>query len=270
MTPEPPSQSQSSQPQPSPTIDTAAVRALSEARRVAVLTGAGMSAESGIPTFRGGMEALWKDFDPMQLATPEAYAADPETVTRWYDWRRVKCMEAEPNAGHRALVRLQAELTRRGGGLDVLTQNVDGLHARAGSTGVVELHGSIMRWRGVRTGNDCPTPDGPFDAFPPTSPDGEPLRPGVVWFGEPLPTEAVEAAYESANACDVLLTIGTSAAVYPAAGFIDIAAANGAVTIEINPDDTEASDRVDIALRGTAAVVLPELVERAFGVERGQ
>jgi len=249
-----------------PDIDPVAVRHLAGAQRVAVLTGAGMSAESGIPTFRGGMEALWKDFDPAQLATPEAYAADPEMVTRWYDWRRVKCLDAEPNAGHKALASMQAALRSRGRTLEILTQNVDGLHARAGSTGVIELHGSIMTWRGARTGREATMPEGPFDQFPPTTEDGEPLRPGVVWFGEALPSDAVEAAYEAANACDVFLTIGTSAAVYPAAGFIDIAAARDAVTIEINPDHTEASDRVDIVLRGTAATVLPLLAQRAFGV----
>ncbi|MEL7471898.1 MAG: NAD-dependent deacylase [Planctomycetota bacterium] len=241
-----------------------AAATLGVARKVALLTGAGMSAESGIRTFRGGMDALWKDFDPMTLATPEAFAADPETVTRWYDWRRGKCLEAEPNAGHIAIAHLERTLADRGGVCSVLTQNVDGLHKRAGSERVIELHGSIMRWRGVRTGHEPSVPDGPFDAYPPLSEDGESLRPCVVWFGEALPTDAVEAAHAAASDCEVFLTIGTSAAVYPAAGFIDIASAAGATTIEVNPDDTEASNRVDLVLRGTAAVALPELVRRAF------
>ncbi|MEN1705029.1 MAG: NAD-dependent deacylase [Planctomycetota bacterium] len=233
---------------------------LADATGVVVLTGSGISAESRIPTFRDNMEGLWAEFDPQKLATPEAFDADPELVTRWYDMRRVKCLEAEPNPGHTALAEMQRQVAARGGSFTLLTQNVDGLHQRAGSTGVVELHGSITAWRGVRTARPFDLPHGPMDVFPPTFDDGEFARPGVVWFGENLPEDAIAAAYGAIESCDLFFTIGTSSVVYPAAGFVDIASARGAKTVEINPAATPATTSVDAVLAAKAGEALPRLV----------
>lgn len=359
------------------------VEALGAARRVVVLTGAGVSAESGIRTFRDSMEGLWKDFDPARLATPEAFKADPELVTRWYDWRRLGCLAAEPNPGHFALADLERHMIDRSGdrgssqqsvagivpesdeewggasasrkdqrrtriepngvggegraaaarldpgsgshpvaepashprdgrgnrsptdlGFDpssdstsdlgndssrdrfpaflLATQNVDRLHQKAGSVRVVELHGSIITWRCTRTGRAfSPRPE-PFSEYPPLSPWGdEPraetvfgggpgseqaiLRPGVVWFGEPLPENALLTTGLAAELCDVFISIGTSAVVYPAAGLIEVAAANGAFTAEINFDETPISRRVDCSIRAKSGEVLPGIVREAFG-----
>lgn len=243
------------------------------ARHAVVLTGSGVSAESSIPTFRdvkgdaGGdpdddttMQALWAEFDPQTLATPEAFDADPEMVTRWYDWRRLKCLGAQPNPGHLALAELQRRAIADGRRFTLLTQNVDGLHQRAGSTGVVELHGSIMQWRGVRTGVSADPPPGPFDTYPPTLPTGEPIRPSVVWFGEMLPERAIAAAFEALASCDLFVSVGTSAVVHPAAGFIHQARDAGARTIEINPDSTPISNITDLRLVGRSGEILPRLV----------
>ena len=246
--------------------------AIRSASSIVVLTGSGISAESGIPTFRGAHELapdadgkatrpLWADFDPQALATPEAFRADPEMVTRWYDWRRLKCLGVQPNAGHRALADLQRSIVDRGARWTLLTQNVDGLHQRAGSEGVVELHGSITAWRCAQTGTPAEMPDRALDAFPSVHPEtGHPIRPGVVWFGEALPEHAVTAAADALADCDVFLSVGTSSVVYPAAGFIHSARASGAMTIEVNPDATPISGVIDIALRGKAGEVLPQLV----------
>ncbi|MEZ6234427.1 MAG: NAD-dependent deacylase [Phycisphaerales bacterium] len=247
-----------------PAPDAAAVeqvrRLLASARSIAVITGAGVSAESNIPTYRDKMEGLWASFDPQTLATPEAFARDPETVTRWYDFRRAKCLEAQPNAGHLALARLESAVLARGGRFTLLTQNVDRLHHRAASRNVVELHGNIITWRCTRTGarfDDLPVP---FPQFPMPSPAGGLLRPDVVWFGESLPEAAILAAFEAAESADVFLTVGTSAVVYPAAGFLQVAQRAGATTIEINRDPTPHSGLVDHALQGRAARILPMLV----------
>ncbi len=250
-------------------------RALAHANRVTVLTGAGVSAESGIPTFRGGMEALWKSFDPMTLATPEAFARDPKTVTEWYDWRRQKCREAVPNPAHLALAELERRfpdpLTPAGVDPDpprftLLTQNVDRLHHRAGSRNIVELHGNIMQWRCSATDILVDIPEGPFPEHPMPSPhaNGAFLRPCVVWFGEALPEHALRAAFDAVNAMsegDVFLSIGTSAAVYPAAGFIKHAQDRGALAIEINRDPTPISRSVDFSLLGKAGEILPALLQ---------
>lgn len=206
------------------------------------------------------MEGLWKDFDPQKLATPEAFAADPALVTRWYDWRRQGCLAAEPNPGHLALAELERRLDARGGSLVILTQNVDGLHKRAGNRNVVELHGSIHIWRCTKTGRELRPGPEPFPEFPPTSPAGFPMRPGIVWFGEALPLHALREAARVAAECDLFFSIGTSALVYPAAGFIDEASGNGATTIEINKDPTPLSSRVDFALRGLSGEILPRIV----------
>lgn len=245
------------------TLDLTAPRAaLASARSVVVLTGAGVSAESGIPTFRGGMESLWKSFDPQTLATAEAFARDPKTVTEWYDWRRLKCREAEPNAAHLALAKLEHRIAARGGRFTLLTQNVDRLHVRAGSVNVVELHGNIMEWRCTATHRATELPEGPLPTCPMPSPHspGAFLRPNVVWFGEALPVEALQAAHEAVADCDVFMSIGTSAVVYPAAGFIEIAASRGARVIEINRDPTPFSRRVDWSLMGKAGEIMPVLL----------
>ncbi len=235
---------------------------LADATRVAVLTGAGVSAESGIETFRQPQTGLWARYDPMELASVGALERDPEMVTQWYHWRFSKCADAKPNAGHEALAQLQAAKLDRGGGLDVITQNIDGLHQAGGARDVIELHGSILRWRCQETGTLRPISEVDFSAFPPRSEAGGVLRPDIVLFGEMLPTEAIEAAERAVMSCDVFLTIGTSAVVYPAAGYIDLAISRGVPTVEINPDATPMTSSVTHALRGPSGIVLPELLWR--------
>lgn len=234
------------------------VAALSRARRVTVLTGAGVSAASGVPTFRGA-DGLWKHVRVEELATPQAFARDPRTVWEWYDWRRRLIAACRPNAAHHVL----ADWSLRFPGFRLITQNVDGLHERAGTAGVVRLHGSIWDvgcWRGCASAahrwRDDTTP---FPALPPPCPHcGGPLRPGVVWFGETLDPDDMAASL-AATACDVFLTIGTSALVYPAAGLVEHARRHGAVTIEVNPDATAASPIVDIPLAAPAETALPAI-----------
>lgn len=259
--------------QPSPTNNPSviphlqsAARALAGAQHIVVLTGAGISAESGIRTFRDTMEGLWKDFDPQKLATPEAFDADPEMVTRWYDWRRQGCLAAEPNPGHLALARLEQLLTDGGREFLLLTQNVDRLHQKAGSRNVVELHGSIIQWRCTQTGRKVEPPPTPFDAFPPRSPFAPRavLRPDVVWFGEMLPEAALQAAHDALLRCDLFMSVGTSSVVFPAAGFADLAMRRGAAVIEVNPDRTPLSDISTWSLRGKAGEVLSVLVNDAM------
>lgn len=240
---------------------------LSRARSVVAITGAGVSAESRIPTYRDKMEGLWASFDFQKLATPEAFDADPETVSRWYDFRRTKCLEAQPNPGHLALARLERALEARGGRFTLLTQNVDRLHQRAGSRRVVELHGNIIEWRCTRTGRRYPDLPVPLPKFPMESDEGGLLRPDVVWFGEMLPEEALATAHSASAACDLFISIGTSAVVYPAAGFVRVARQSGATTAEVNREATPISGAVDIALHGLSGEILPRVVEGAFGAE---
>lgn len=234
---------------------------LDAAASVVVVTGAGISAESGISTFRGGMHALWADFKPEELATPEAFATNPARVTAWYDWRRLKCLEAEPNPGHIALAAIERRLCQTGRTFLLITQNVDGLHQRAGSERVIEIHGSIHRWSCSSTRRDATVPHGPFPSYPPIGPWQAPLRPDVVWFGEALPEEALQNALSVMESSDLFLSIGTSSQVYPVAGFRDLAASVGARTIEINPEPTPASKRFDLSIRGRAGEVLPRIIE---------
>lgn len=243
-----------------------AAATLAKARHVVVITGAGVSAESGIRTFRDTMEGLWKEFDPARLATPEAFAADPETVTRWYDWRRLACLAAEPNPGHLALARLEHWLTETGRAFTLLTQNVDRLHHKAGSRNVVELHGSILQWRCTRTGRTLTPPPTPFPAFPPPSPFAAdaPLRPDVVWFGEALPQHALDAAEQAMLTCDLFISVGTSSVVYPAAGFAELARLRGATVIEVNPAPTALTSIADWSLRGKSGEILPDLLHAAI------
>lgn len=232
------------------------VHALAKAHSVAVLTGAGVSAESGVPTFREAQTGLWERYDPQELATPEAFAADPALVWRWYQFRRDMILRVDPNPGHRAL----AELERLVPDFALITQNVDGLHERAGSANVIEFHGNLFVDRCSREGT---TVSGCSGREPPTCPDcGAPVRPGVVWFGEAIPESCLENAYNAVRNCDVFLSVGTSSLVYPAAGLVEVARDAGAVLVEINPEPTAIADRVDFAVAGRSGDVLPDLVNR--------
>jgi NAD-dependent deacetylase len=224
------------------------------ARRVAALTGAGVSAESGIATFRdpGGLFE-GRRFD--ELANVEAFAADPALVWRYYRWRRERAGAAEPNAGHRALAAFEG---RRG--LDLITQNVDGLHQRAGSGGPIELHGSLWSTRCDRCGRGVRAGAEPGGAVPVCAGCGGRMRPGVVWFGESLPPAALAGAQAAAERCDLFLVLGTSAVVHPAAGLAVRAIERGVPVIEVNPQETPLSALVTVAVRGRTGEVLPELL----------
>jgi NAD-dependent deacetylase len=226
------------------------------ARHIAVLTGAGMSAESGVPTFRDAQTGLWAKFDPEQLATEEAFRANPSRVWDWYAFRREMVAKVEPNAGHRALA---AFAQRHPGRLTLITQNVDGLHQRAGSPGVLALHGNIFEDKWLDMPKACCNADAAVAGSPPYCDRcGNMLRPGVVWFGEALPLQALAAAEDAAAACDLMLVVGTSGVVYPAAGLARMAA--GKVVI-INPEPTGLDDAADAVLQGKAAQLLPQLLE---------
>jgi len=237
------------------TIPIKAAQAIRQAGFLAVLTGAGISVESGIPTFRDAQTGLWAKFDPRELATPAAFARNPKLVWDWYAWRRELVNRAKPNAGHRAI----AELERRTPRFLLITQNVDGLHRRAGNRKLVELHGSIDRVKCSREGTIV-THWQPTDNVPLCASCGAPLRPDVVWFEEMLPGGALTAAEEAARHCDVLLVVGTSAEVYPAAALPSQAQAAGATVVEINPNRTPLSASADYTLRGPAGWVLPALI----------
>jgi NAD-dependent deacetylase len=226
------------------------------ARRIVVLTGAGMSAESGVPTFRDAQTGLWARFDPMQLATEEAFRANPSRVWGWYTFRRDMIAQVEPNAGHLAL----ADFARRHPGrLTLVTQNVDGLHQRAGSAGVLALHGNIFEDKWLDAPKPCCDADSAAAGSPPYCHRcGNMLRPGVVWFGEALPMRDLAGAEQAARACDLMLVVGTSGVVYPAAGLARMA---GGKVVIINPEPTELDDAADIVLRGKAAQLLPQLLE---------
>lgn len=234
-------------------IDTAA-RFLGGARSVVVSTGAGMSKESGIPTFRDAPNALWENFDPEKLASPEGFLNDPPLVWRWYEDRRRMISTAQPNAGHTAITRLEGYFDR----FVVVTQNIDDLHRKAGSKNIIEMHGSIFRYKCFDMGH--PVDELPRDdRVPPRCRCGSLIRPDVVWFGELLPEEAVQRAYEALENCDVMLVVGTSGIVYPVAGFPGVARRAGARIIEINPEETPITPLADVFLEGKAGDVLPRL-----------
>lgn len=235
-----------------------AIDALRRARSVTVLTGAGVSAASGIPTFRGA-DGLWKKVRAETLATPEAFEHDPKLVWEWYDWRRQMIRDAQPNAAHLVLARWTAERP----GTTLITQNVDGLHERAGAERLIRLHGSIWHvrcWQPCAPGRlDWREDAAPLPVLPPRCPHcGSLVRPGVVWFGESLDPDVISRAAD-ATRCDAFLTVGTSAIVYPAAGLVHQAKRNGAFTIEINLEETSASTAVDVALHGKAEDLLAEI-----------
>jgi len=228
---------------------------LSEARSVAVLTGAGISAESGLPTFRGP-GGLWRNQKPEQLATPQAFARDPQTVWEWYDWRRQVHSDKEPNAGHRALV----ELERAKNEFLLITQNVDSLHERAGSRAIIHLHGSLWRVRCLQCGEEQANEQVPLDPLPPRCACGGMQRPAVVWFGESLPERELNTALAAARRAEVFLVVGTSSLVYPAAALPRVALESGARVIEVNPEPTELTPYAHASLRGPAGEILPQII----------
>lgn len=242
------------------TIPQSLAGAIAKARSVAVLTGAGVSAESGVPTFRDAQTGLWAQFDPQKLATPDAFRCNPKLVWDWYAWRRKLVAKAEPNAGHRALVVLENRVSD----FVLITQNVDGLHRRAGSRNVVELHGNIGRVKCSRENTIVERWTEAGDAVPRCAGCGALLRPDVVWFEEMLPADALQAAEDAARRCQILLVVGTSAEVYPAAALPDCAKAAGAVIVEINPHPTPLSGIADYVLRAPAGVALPALVAASW------
>jgi NAD-dependent deacetylase len=247
---------------PATEIDPADVRAaaarLRDADRVLVVTGAGISAESGISTFRGP-EGLWRRHRPEDLATAEAFARDPAFVWEWYEWRRRQVLDARPNRAHLALAAFEA----RAAELMIATQNVDGLHAAAGSRRVLELHGSLWTLRCVTCGVSTRDARAPIASLPPRCDCGGLLRPGVVWFGEALPHDVLAEASLAACRADVVVVIGTSSVVYPAASLPEKARARGAFVIEVNPEVTALTGLAHVSLRGTAVECVPALLGEA-------
>jgi NAD-dependent deacetylase len=230
---------------------------LRRAGKIVAVTGAGISAESGLATFRDAQTGLWSKFRPEELATAEAFQRDPGFVQGWYAWRRANALKAKPNAGHFALV----EIERRAPEFLLVTQNVDGLHQRAGSKEMVELHGNIHRFRCFE--NDCRGDNFDVENGRCLSCGGH-LRPAVVWFGETLPVDALQTAVAAAEACDAFLSIGTSSLVYPAADLWRRARDNGAVVIEINKDPTPLTPLAHYSLLGKAGEILPALVRQIW------
>lgn len=237
------------------------VEALRKARSIGVLTGAGISAESGVPTFRDAQTGLWAKFQPEELATPDAFQRNPKLVWEWYQWRFEMVRSVKPNPGHYALVEIEKHVPD----FTLATQNVDGLHRQAGSQKVLELHGNITRYK-------CFTDNQPVESWPPTQEVppkcprcGGMIRPDVVWFGEALPADAFEAAHKAAQNCDVFFSIGTSSMVFPAAQLPGEALRAGAVVVEINPTRTPLTDRATFAFQRPSGECLPELVKAVWG-----
>src|SRR5436309_6556589 len=238
------------------------VAALKNARHVAILTGAGISAESGLPTFRDAMTGLWARFRPQDLATPEAFLRDPRLVWQWYAWRRELVAQAAPNAAHLALVQMEQHVPT----FTLITQNVDGLHQRAGSKNVIELHGNIARTKCFD--EDVIVEDWPTtDEVPPRCPRCRGLlRPDVVWFGEVLPRQAFTKAVQAATQCDLFFSIGTSGTVEPAASLLEVAQRSGAATAILNLDVTPFASTGHYRVNGQAGTILPVLLNQAWPV----
>jgi len=231
------------------------VHALRESRHTVILTGAGVSAESGVPTFRDAQNALWARYRPEELASPEAFQRDPVLVWQWYQWRRGLIKQARPNAAHLAIAAMERLLQR----LTLITQNVDGLHQAAGSTAVIEFHGNIHRNR-CSAENQLVDVDAEGTTRPPRCSRCEAwIRPDVVWFGEPIPQGALLTATLAAQDCDVFLSVGTSSVVYPAAGLADMAREAGATLAEVNPQRTVQTDSAAHVLQGKAAEIMPAM-----------
>lgn len=237
------------------------IATLRTATHIAVLTGAGISAESGIPTFREAQTGLWAQYEPTELATPDAFRRNPKLVWDWYAWRRTLVANAAPNPGHFALAAMETHLPS----FTLITQNIDSLHQRAGSRKVIELHGNLARTKCFREGVIVETWEETGETPPRCPRCGGFLRPDVVWFNEALPAEAIQTAYDKAGGAEVFFSIGTSAVVQPAASLPIIALQNGAIVVEINPTPTPLTDRMTFVLEGKAGVVLPELLQSVWG-----
>lgn len=240
-------------------IPEALAKALPAAQRVVALTGAGVSAESGVPTFRDAQTGLWSRYRAEDLATPEAFHRDPVLVWNWYAWRRELVEAVAPNPAHRALAALEQRLP----GFHLVTQNVDGLHRRAGSRRLLELHGDLFLT--LCSAEGVPVEGWQPDGAPPRCPRcNAPLRPGVVWFGEMLPEQVLSRAFTLSAECDIFLSVGTSSLVQPAASLPLCAQEAGALVVEINPNPTPLSQIADFVLTGAAGEVLPALLEAAW------
>lgn len=237
------------------------IKFLRKSERVAALTGAGVSQESGLRTFRDAQTGLWSQYKPTELASPEAYERDPKLVWDWYAIRREKVGEVEPNPGHYALVDMAHHILD----FSLITQNVDNLHRKAGSPLVIELHGNLQRAKCSSCGQQAEAWDDADSGIPRCESCGSLLRPDVVWFGESLPRAELEAAVEAARACQVFLSIGTSGLVQPAASLAYAARNKGAVVVEINAEPTPLTEKVDFALHGKSGEVLPSLVQAVWG-----
>jgi NAD-dependent deacetylase len=251
-------------------MDERIIKALRVATRVVVFTGAGVSAESGVPTFRDKQTGLWENFDAAELATPFAFQRDPPLVWGWYEWRRATVLAAKPNAGHRAIAAIADHVPH----FTLITQNVDDLHERAGSRDVLHLHGELSRPYCEACRRFYVLPEG-IPELPPGGARVQPprcetcganVRPGVVWFGERLPELPWMAAREAAKQCEVFLCCGTSALVQPAASLADIAIDAGATTAQVNPNPTDLDASVTVAIRGSSGIVLPQLVTDTWGL----
>jgi NAD-dependent protein deacetylase/lipoamidase len=242
-------------------IPVALISHLRRARQIVVLTGAGVSAESGVPTFRDAQTGLWSRYRPEDLATPEAFLRNPQLVWEWYTFRKRLVMEVQPNPGHYAL----AEIEKRVPLFTLVTQNVDGLHQLAGSLNVLELHGNILRTKCFKEGTPVAIREETGEAPPRCPHCGGLLRPDVVWFGELLPSAAIHQAMQAAQTCDTFFSVGTSALVQPAATLPLIALEHGAVVIEVNPQATPLTAQATYTLHGPSGVILPELVQAVWG-----
>jgi len=237
------------------------IQFLRKAERVAALTGAGVSQESGLRTFRDAQTGLWSQYKPTELASPKAYEKNPKLVWDWYAMRRAKVREVEPNPGHYALV----EMSHRIPDFSLITQNVDNLHRKAGSPHVIELHGNLQRVRCSSCGERPETWEDADGDVPHCESCGSLLRPDVVWFGESLPRAELEAAVQAARACQVFFSIGTSGLVQPAASLAYAAHNRGAVVVEINAEPTPLTHKVDFALHGKSGEIMPALVQAVWG-----
>jgi len=239
-------------------------KAATAAKRIGVLTGAGVSAESGVPTFREAQTGLWAKHDPVMLASIEGFTADPANVWKWYDERRQTMRAVDPNPGHYALAEWENEWRGRGHSFQLMTQNIDDLHGRSGSTEIIELHGNIWLVRRMNAPihesfrlDDCPIPE-----IPPRDEEGNLLRPHVVWFGEQLDHQVLQSAFDYASTCDFMIVAGTSSVVYPAAAIPYEAKRRGATVVEVNPNPTDLTRFADFAISAPSGEAIPELWSR--------
>ena len=234
---------------------------LTKATRVAVLTGAGASQESGLRTFRDAQSGLWAQYKPQDLASPEAFARDPKLVWDWYAWRREAIKGVRPNAGHYALVEMEKRIET----FTLITQNVDGLHRMAGNSNVLELHGNILKVRCSECGTFTEVWGDDSESVPCCERCNGMLRPDVVWFGESLPRAELESAVNAARTCQVFFSIGTSGVVQPAAALAHAARNKGSVVVEVNAEPTPLTPKVDFAFHGKSGEIMPQLVKAVWG-----